>query len=339
MICVRTGSRLHFGLLSLAAESAWPDIQGEPTIPARQFGGLGLMVEEPALQVHASPAATWSAVGPLAERALQIAQRLAANAPALAISPHALTIDAAPAEHVGLGAGTQLALAVAHALVHSSTRKTLPAVELAALVGRGLRSGIGVHGFARGGLLLDGGKRSGSGVAPLLVHRLVPPDWRILLCIPRQATPYHGPTEVQAFREAVRSQALAVTGDLCRLLVLGLLPALEEGDFYTFSQALHEFNARSGLLFKDVQSGIYTQPETADLIAWIQSRGLDGVGQSSWGPTVFCLTHDEEQAGWLQVQTTNRLGDRYNVVVTRPATGGARLTGTCGDRKEEPHGG
>ena len=44
MIRVSTASRLHFGLLSLAAdgEECWPNLHGEPTLPMRRFGGVGL---------------------------------------------------------------------------------------------------------------------------------------------------------------------------------------------------------------------------------------------------------------------------------------------------------
>ena len=78
MPTVWTPSRLHFGLLSLAGEGeAWPDRRGERVLPARRFGGVGLMVERPGVHVAASAAAAWSADGPLAEPALALALRFA----------------------------------------------------------------------------------------------------------------------------------------------------------------------------------------------------------------------------------------------------------------------
>jgi len=35
---------LHFGLFRVAAEECWPDVQGNEVLPARQYGGVGLMV-------------------------------------------------------------------------------------------------------------------------------------------------------------------------------------------------------------------------------------------------------------------------------------------------------
>src|SRR5262245_35699678 len=95
---VETPSRLHFGLL------AWG-----PDAP-RQFGGVGLMVESPGLLLTAEPSERWAAEGPLAERALSVAQRIAGE-------PVRIRVHRAPPEHVGLGVGTQLSLAVTRAVL------------------------------------------------------------------------------------------------------------------------------------------------------------------------------------------------------------------------------
>src|ERR1700722_15761800 len=120
MLRIRAPSRLHFGLMSLLAEgSAWPDRKGCPILPARRFGGVGLMIESPGLVLRVEPASDWSAEGPLAGRALETARCFAAaveaDAPG-ATNPQRLLIESAPCEHVGLGTGTQLALAVAQGL-------------------------------------------------------------------------------------------------------------------------------------------------------------------------------------------------------------------------------
>ena len=82
-------------------------------------------------------------------------------------------VERAPAEHTGLGVGTQLGLAIAKALAVASGEPELPSAELAMRVGRGERSAIGVHGFDRGGLLVDAGKLPGEAVSPLSGARRV----------------------------------------------------------------------------------------------------------------------------------------------------------------------
>src|SRR5690349_16537987 len=96
---VTTGSRLHFGLLNPSASP----------LP-RLFGRVGMMVTDPPLTVTVSRAQEWSATGPLALRALNIARQL--QAPPF---PCLVAVEGAPPEHSGLGSGTQLSLAVATA--------------------------------------------------------------------------------------------------------------------------------------------------------------------------------------------------------------------------------
>ena len=50
------------------------------------------------------------------------------------------------------------------------------AAGAAALAGRGRRSGIGLHGFAHGGLIVDGGRRSDDALPPLIARLDRPPQ-------------------------------------------------------------------------------------------------------------------------------------------------------------------
>src|SRR5262245_29463902 len=116
MIRVETGSRLHFGLFNVGSNEAWANVDGEQVITARRFGGVGLMVDAPGISLAVEPAPAWSASGPLAKRALEFARRFASSLVAQELPPHRLTVECAAPEHVGLGTGTQLGLAVAESL-------------------------------------------------------------------------------------------------------------------------------------------------------------------------------------------------------------------------------
>jgi beta-RFAP synthase len=300
MTTIRTPSRLHFGLLGLADDTLWPNRAGEPAIAGRAFGGVGLMVQEPGVQVRVAPAPAWAAVGPLAERALAFAQRYAAavcqQSPGFALSSQTIVVEHAPPEHTGLGTGTQLGLAVARALANAWGLDETPAI-LARRIGRGLRSALGVHGFEHGGFLVEGGKRVADDLSPLVARAPFPEAWRVVLVLPSQRTGLHGPTESEAFsRLAQHPLEHRQTGALCRLVLLGLLPALLEADFGTFGEALYDFNARSGEMFVPVQGGIYATPAIAEIVAFVRRLGVKGVGQSSWGPTTFAVVENDDRA-------------------------------------------
>lgn len=328
MICVRTFSRLHFGLFALAGPEGeahdWPDRDGRPALPARRFGGVGLMVERPGLALTVTPAPNWSADGPSAERALAFATRFAQTV--RLAQPFRVHIESSPPEHVGLGTGTQLGLAIACALAETTGRTPWNAALLANLVGRGQRSGLGVHGFEQGGFLVEGGKSRQGDVAPLLCRHLFPDAWRVVLVLPAGLQGTHGIGETEAFAQLPR-HGLAHTEAQCRLVLLSLLPALLERDLATFGEALYDFNRRSGELFAPWQGGLYAHPRIDTIVRTLRNAGVRGVGQSSWGPAVFALAESEEQAldlcDWLRRKSDVREAE---VVVTAAANGGAIVT-------------
>jgi beta-RFAP synthase len=315
MIAVRAASRLHFGLLSPGDGEPWPDLDGRAALPARRFGGVGLMVEEPSVLMHIEPASFWTAAGPMDERALCFAHEFRNSTPGLA--PHAILVDRVPAGHSGLGIGTQLGLAVAKALAVATGHPDWGVLELARRVGRGRRSAIGIHGFEHGGLIVEAGKRGVEPVAPLLAREELPEPWRVLVILPQCGPGLHGAAEQMVFTGM--KLAPAVTEALCRLVLLGMLPAIREGDCRVFGEAVYDFNARVGELFAAAQGGRYAHPRCAEVIAFLRVNGVVGVGQSSWGPALFAIVEDADRAEHLAALVRDRYGDSVKTWVTRPA--------------------
>ncbi len=311
MIGVRTGSRLHFGLLSPAEPESLPRTGAGP----RRFGGVGLMVEAPSLSLSMQPANSWSAKGPLSERALSFVRRFMRD------MPDGLQ---APPEHAGFGVGTQLGLAVGRALASLANFKDLSISDLARRVGRGARSGLGVHGFAQGGSLVEAGKHDTESISPLVTRVAFPDSWRVVLVLPSRQPSLHGDAEVKAFQNLqIKSSE---TDYLCRLILLGLLPALVERDIEAFGEALQEFNARAGKAFALAQGGVYANAQVAEVIEFARGQGVKGVGQSSWGPAVFAITADEEQANYLANRCRGHFGlESQDVIVTRARDVGAEM--------------
>src|SRR5438270_11440821 len=99
MIRVTTGSRLHFGLLRLPPAEPWPACLPESNIPARYYGGVGLMIDEPGVEITFLPAADWQFAGPLADRARSFAESFRANSPEIDISPQRIEVIHHPPEH------------------------------------------------------------------------------------------------------------------------------------------------------------------------------------------------------------------------------------------------
>ena len=276
---IKSGSRLHFGLLG------WG-----PELP-RQFGGVGLMIEKPGLEIMAENANDWQARGPLASRCLQVAHRVAEQLQVCGtdVAPLAFEIEQIPEEHTGLGVGTQLSLAVARLITQQAGLAPLPATDLAQLTGRGRRSGIGLHGFDRGGLIVDGGHGPNQGPPPLLSALSLPTHWNILLVTPKLERGCHGPEERSAF-ETMPAVPLAIHERLCRLVITGILPAVVEADLETFGAALKEFQEYVGSTFASAQGGTFAHPKLAELAHAMNHFGFHGVGQSSWGPTLYGFT-------------------------------------------------
>src|SRR5262245_60730915 len=163
VVRVEAPARLHLGFIDVSATLG------------RRFGSLGLTVEEFATTLTLSRAQDFTARGPQAERASVYLRRLLDDydPPVSA----AIELHRTIPEHVGLGSGTQLALAVGRAFA-TLFDVPLSNAALAARLDRGARSGIGIGAFEQGGFLVDGG-RGASGTYPPLTARLeFPPSWR-----------------------------------------------------------------------------------------------------------------------------------------------------------------
>lgn len=306
MIRVVAPSRLHAGLFHVPTA-------GELTPERRAFGGVGLMVEHPGLVVTLRPADSWQFEGALASRAQVFAMRFMLTLPEERRQAFQVLVERAPAEHTGLGVGTQLGLAIAKALAVACGEGELTSTELAARVGRGERSAIGVHGFDRGGLLVDAGKLPGEQVSPLLAQVPLPNDWRVVVFAPPVASGWHGARERRAFAGASGGDPDA----LRNLAENVLLPAARAGDLGAFGDALHEYNRRAGEPFAAAQGGVYASPQIESLVDDLRSRGVRGVSQSSWGPTVFAVAPDPDTAMSLVL----RFRGRVPCFVTRVSEG------------------
>jgi beta-RFAP synthase len=323
---VHAPCRLHFGMFGF----------GQTDLP--QFGGVGVMVDPPAVDVEFTPAESFNIVGSLGERARQFAE-LAAASWRLPRLPSCQIAVRAPSDHVGLGVGTQLGLAIAAGLRRWLQLPEVSIEALAAAAGRARRSAVGTYGFQQGGLIVDAGSvgwalpsaaqlhthSTVGGAHPTrLRHRLaIPSEWRFVLVRPNDQRGLAGSIESDAFAR-LPPVPEHVTRELWRITEEEMLPAVERADGEGFGDAVHRFGRLAGECFSAVQAGPFASAEIASLVEAIRGRGVFGAGQSSWGPTVFalCPSHAEAEilVGWLNEYVRQT---RHEITIASPNSVGA----------------
>ena len=310
-------SRLHFGMIALKPRRG------------RRYGGVGAMIQTPGLRLTIREAPGLEAAGPMRGRALRAARLAWTNDPACpdpAEEPRCrIEVCQSPPQHVGLGSGTQLAMAVAAGLAAFFDRPAPDAAVLARRVGRGQRSAIGLYGFFEGGLLFEGGKTPSEEVSPLVARVALPEAWRFVLVRPRGQRGLSDVAERKAFAR-LPPVPPERTAALRQLAAEVLLPAAAAGRFDEFSESLYRFGYEAGLSFAAWQGGAFAGPRLTALVQAIRDLGVRGVGQSSWGPTLLALLPSADEAAefLLRLRQSSWAAD-LELTVTAPANRGASI--------------
>lgn len=309
-VCVEAYARLHFGVLDLRGSGG------------RWFGGIGASAAAPSLLLSASPADTLTVDGDDSDRAAAFARQFLAH--------HQLErgarihVQRALPSHAGLGSGTQLALAIARALadlyaLDADTR------ALARAMGRAQRSAIGTWTFAGGGLVVEGGRRAKRDESGPLIARLpFPESWRCVVVVPDGPHGISGADEAEAFASLPKPSEQDV-GHVSHLVLMALLPALADGDLDAFGRALTEIQEVTGRWFAPAQGGTFASGPSRALVRQLAEWGAVGVGQSSWGPTVYGIVDGADAATRLVERVKAALGSAGQVFEGPFRSEGARV--------------
>lgn len=324
---VRTPARFHLGMFSF----------GDPA--SRSFGGTGLMLDEPGVIVQVRRAETFRSGGPHGDRAVAFARSCAAAWKLPAGEAFEVDVVSAPRSHVGLGSGTQLALAVAAAIeglaVRPATRERGfdpgESLALAHAAGRGRRSSVGAQGFASGGLLVEAGRLGADKLAapleasPLVARAGLPGAWRGVLVVERGAEGLHGDAERRAFL-ALPPVDRGVTAELARIALLELVPAALEGRFDPFAAAFGAYGRLAGVPFAAASCTLPFHRSIEALLGRLAALGVRGAAQSSWGPAVLaCAASHEEAEAVAGALAADGLDRTHDIAVVRFNDSGARL--------------
>ena len=296
MIKITTPSRLHITLIDLNASIGRVD------------GGIGLTIREPGFRIIADRLDTPGEVVVTSEAAggSAHAKRMQSSAELLlpdggtgrgGVRIH-ITHDAPP--HVGLGSGTQAALAAGMA-VNQLYDLGLSVRDIAIKVGRGGTSGIGVASFEGGGFILDGGHlfsekgafkpsaASKSPPAPILFQHPFP-DWEVVLAIP-DARGAHDDNEVDIFKQECPIP-LSEVQELSHIILMETLPAVVEEDIESFGDSINRIQ-KTGFKRREIS---LQRPEIPRMIELMQENTC-GAGMSSFGPVVYGITDNKRDAG------------------------------------------
>jgi predicted sugar kinase len=166
-------------------------------------------------------------------------------------------------------------------------------------------------------------------ISPLEGRVPVPEPWRFVLIQPRTDAGLSGIAEQTAF-EQLPPVPGEVTAELQNELGARMLPAVKAADFTQFSESVYRYGRLAGLCFAPVQGGPYNGPQLSRIVDLVRDMGVSGVGQSSWGPTLFALLPGEEQAHEFSARLTAVLAaqpgeSKVQLSIARPNNCGARV--------------
>jgi beta-ribofuranosylaminobenzene 5'-phosphate synthase len=316
---VTVGGRIHFGFqnLSLAHD--------------RLYGGVGVSLDQPRLVIEAEPADSVVCDGAeivgYVERAVDV----------LEVPGAAVTVEQSLPRHVGLGSGTRFALASLVAIAEAYDR-SVDVRAAAPGLARGGRSGVGVATFESGGFVVDAGHpttlftheppaEGAWEVPPVIARHDIPEDWRFVLVIPDVEPGRAGTLEDESIRAVVERADPGIADDVALVVTRQLLPAIATGDHDAFGTAVERLGRLNGAWYADEQGGVYRPPAGTVIEALDDVPEISGAGQSSWGPTVYGVTHESvaEDARAGAEDALDDLGLDGTVSVVAASNSGARV--------------
>ncbi|MGZ4905830.1 MAG: beta-ribofuranosylaminobenzene 5'-phosphate synthase [Halobacteriota archaeon] len=305
-------SRLHITLIDLNGALGRID------------GGVGLTLDSPSIkiQVKRDDIISISGTDTFEDRIEHIVHAIATKHE---IRGAAIRVIEEYRSHVGLGAGTQVALAVATG-ISQLYDLNLELHELARLTGRGGTSGIGVAAYESGGFIVDGGHKNKEAFlpssasqayssAPVLV-RYEFPEWNIVLVIPNLQGASDKP-EIDIFQHECPIPLSEVQA-LCHVVLMEMLPSIVEEDIEGFGRSISRIQA---LGFKRRELAL--QPFCKSLIDFMNENGALGAGMSSFGPTVYAISDDKQLKPTVQRFLNETAGGEVHLVKARNE--GARI--------------
>ncbi|MCA9010612.1 MAG: hypothetical protein KDB01_12750 [Planctomycetaceae bacterium] len=316
-----TGSRLHFGLICSRPAARW------------RFGGIGVMLRQPAWRLRVTPIngdtdlIEATSIARLRVREFLHRIRSHQQVPSLRLQVFEET-----SFHSGLGSGTQLSLALS-AAAELLTRRRLEEdpFQLARMADRAERSAIGTVGFFKGGFLIDHGAVADGTLIRQVDCLTFPADWRFVLVHPADAQGLSGEREQTFFRQQASMPATLVDS-LEQQILQHIAPSIRERRFDVFANSLENYGRMVGTFYSAEQGGVFAHPSITQLVEQLQTHGVIGMAQSSWGPLIGVPARSQQHADEIAKLIPSCLDEQaLQVSISEPFNTGAIIRSMVND--------
>ena len=316
-ISIRSPARLHLGLIDPSGVSG------------RRFGSIGVAIDEPAVRIQAERS---NGIVVSKSKRVEVSTIEVENFAKRVLGRCGIKggikieVETDIPKHVGLGSTTQIALSVGTAATKLYGIESSPR-DLAGLLGLGKISGIGTAAFEAGGFIVDCGIGKKQGVPPVLARLDFPEDWRFVVVTPSERRGLDEREEKRVLRGI--SVPPGRVSSICKLLFMKMIPAVVEREIESFGKALTEIQILVGKSFARYQHGLFYSRLGERLTKFLLKKGARGIGQSSWGSTVYGIVEGEGEGKKLEGEVKRFMverGVRGNVYCVAANNVGASIT-------------
>lgn len=322
-IVIKSSARLHLGFYNILCKSK-----------NIAYGSLGVALSKPEISIKLSKSGktiieNHSLVRNIENEVKDILEKMSIK------GLHVVINETIP-KHVGLGSTTQLMLSVGYgATLLNNLNYTIR--EIAAILGRGMVSGIGIAAFEKGGFIIDGGRKikdheietpkTPLDLPPIIFRSSLPKNWFFIVIIPKGIKGL-SEKEERNILKLPEPMDEKLQYELQRELILGLLPSVVRHDIKGFGKAITRIQLLIGKYFAKYQGDIFCCEETSFIIQSLVKHGAYGVGQSSWGPTAYGITKGLRRAKSLLknvLKDINRKGFKVDCFISNVRNKGAKV--------------
>ena len=263
---ISTNSRLHFGFLNLDSQKPY------------SYGSMGLTINKHKTLIQISKSKKFHS-----NLSKIYANKIKDFIKIMKLDSNVnINCSVKPDSHIGLGSGTQLAMAL-----EEGVSKFYKFGTVKNIFSRKFRSGVGYNAYLKGGFIIDCPKNN-SKSNELIFNRNFPKKWKIILLFDRNIKGLSGKKESNFFS---LKQSNSNREKLSDIVLNEIIPSLIYEDFDIFANGLTRFQKLNSLFYSSIQKSYFLSNDIGKVIKKISRKFNVASGQSSWGPTSYIIVN------------------------------------------------